>query len=73
MGEPVGISPGQNDTVTKITVCQKDEKMKKNTVSKDLAERVAGLTVLDIRKNAVELPSLWSDRRIVLTFFRHFG
>jgi hypothetical protein len=59
--------------VTKITVYQKDEKMKKNAPSKDLAERVAGLTVLDIRKNAVELPSLWSDRRIVLTFFRHFG
>lgn len=47
--------------------------MKKDAASKDLAERVAGLTVLDIKKNAVELPSLWSDRRIVLTFFRHFG
>lgn len=47
--------------------------MKKDTAYRDLAERVAGLTVLDIRNNAVELPSLWSDRRIVLTFFRHFG
>ena len=47
--------------------------MKKDAASKDLAESVAGLTVLDIRNNVVELPSLWSDRRIVLTFFRHFG
>ncbi len=34
---------------------------------------VTGLTVLDMEKNAVELASLWRDRRIVLTFLRHFG
>ena len=34
---------------------------------------VTGLTVLDMGKNAVELASLWRDRRIVLTFLRHFG
>jgi len=34
---------------------------------------VTGLTVLDLEKNAVELASLWRNRRIVLTFLRHFG
>jgi len=34
---------------------------------------VRGLTVLDLEKNAVEMVSLWHDRRIVLTFLRHFG
>ena len=34
---------------------------------------VTGLTVLDLEKNVVELATLWQDRRIVLTFLRHFG
>jgi len=34
---------------------------------------VSGLTVLDVEKNKVDLASLWRDRRIVLTFLRHFG
>jgi len=34
---------------------------------------VYGLTLLDLEKNAVEIESLWRDRRIVMTFLRHFG
>lgn len=32
-----------------------------------------GLTVLNLKKESVALESLWKDRRVVLTFFRHFG
>jgi len=34
---------------------------------------VYGLTLLDLEKNAFEIESLWRDRRIVMTFLRHFG
>ena len=34
---------------------------------------VSSLTVLDLEKNIVEVASLWRNRRIVLTFLRHFG
>ena len=34
---------------------------------------LTGITVQDFDGKAVELESLWADRRIVLTFFRHFG
>jgi hypothetical protein len=34
---------------------------------------VSGLTVLNMKKDAVQLESLWTDRKIVLTFLRHFG
>ena len=40
---------------------------------KALAPDVSGLTVLSIEKDIVQLDSLWHDRRIVLTFLRHFG
>jgi hypothetical protein len=40
---------------------------------KDLEKRVSKLTVRDIQGEAVEIESLWADRRIVLTFLRHFG
>ena len=40
---------------------------------KALPPDVSGLTVLDTEKNIVEMESLWRDRRIVLTFLRHFG
>jgi len=39
----------------------------------DLEKRVSKLTVRDIQSKEVELESLWADRRIVLTFLRHFG
>jgi hypothetical protein len=34
---------------------------------------VSGLTVLGMEKDVVQLASLWHDRRIILTFLRHFG
>jgi hypothetical protein len=37
------------------------------------APDVSGLTVLSIEKEIVQLESLWRDRRIILTFLRHFG
>ena len=37
------------------------------------APEVAGLTVLSMEKDVVQLDSLWRDRKIVLTFLRHFG
>jgi len=40
---------------------------------KDLEKRVSKLTVRNIHGKTVELESLWADRRIVLTFLRHFG
>ena len=44
-----------------------------NAVEKLSVPDVAGLTVLDMEKNTVELASLWRGRRVVLTFLRHFG
>jgi len=40
---------------------------------KDLEKRVSKLTVRDIQDKTVKIESLWTDRRIVLTFLRHFG
>ena len=40
---------------------------------KDLEKRVSKLTVRDVKGKMVEIESLWADRRIVLTFLRHFG
>jgi hypothetical protein len=40
---------------------------------KELGKRISKLTVKDIHGKEVELASLWSDRRIVLVFLRHFG
>ena len=36
-------------------------------------KEISGITVQSLDGTAVELESLWKDRRIVLTFFRHFG
>lgn len=32
-----------------------------------------GVTVKNLNGEPVELQSLWTDRRIILTFFRHYG
>ena len=40
---------------------------------KDLEKRISKLTVLNIKEKPIEIESLWVDRRIVLTFLRHFG
>lgn len=39
----------------------------------DVSARLAPLTVLDPEGRSVTLGGLWADRRIVLTFVRHFG
>ena len=39
----------------------------------NLKARLKGITVRNLNGEAVELESLWKNRRIVLTFFRHFG
>ena len=51
------------------------ERMSKmtDTTEKKLAPDVSGLTVLNTGKEIVRLESLWQNRRIVLTFLRHFG
>lgn len=40
---------------------------------KDLEKRVSKLKVRDLQGKEVEMAPLWADRRIVLTFLRHFG
>lgn len=40
---------------------------------KELEKRINRLTVKDMHGKEVELASLWSNRRIVLVFLRHFG
>ena len=35
--------------------------------------RLEGVTVQNLNGEEVNLESLWADRRIVLTFFRHYG
>jgi hypothetical protein len=39
----------------------------------NLEKRVSKLTVRDTQDKKVKIKSLWDDRRIVLTFLRHFG
>jgi len=39
----------------------------------ELGKRISKLTVKDTRGKEVEISSLWSERRIVLVFLRHFG
>jgi hypothetical protein len=34
---------------------------------------VSGLTVLNVENKVVQLETLWRDRKIILTFLRHFG
>lgn len=34
---------------------------------------LGGTTVTDLNGHEVDLASLWSERRIVLAFLRHFG
>ena len=43
------------------------------TFDSQLKARLKGVTVERLNGEKVELESLWADRRIVLTFFRHFG
>ena len=40
---------------------------------KALTPDVTDLTVLSIEKEIIQLESLWRNRRIILTFLRHFG
>lgn len=44
-----------------------------DTTQKAQTPDVSGLTVLDINGDVVQMASLWRDRKIVLTFLRHFG
>jgi len=44
-----------------------------DVIEKVPAPDVTGLTVLNIEKDVVQLESLWRDRKIILTFLRHFG
>ncbi len=44
-----------------------------DTTEKAQTPDVFGLTVLDINGDAAQMVSLWRDRKIVLTFLRHFG
>jgi hypothetical protein len=39
----------------------------------ELKPRIAGVTVLSLQEEGVDLKSLWAHRRIVLAFLRHFG
>ena len=39
----------------------------------ELKPRIAGVTAESLQGKEVVLKSLWSDRRIVLAFLRHFG
>jgi hypothetical protein len=39
----------------------------------DLATGLSGVKVQNTKGESVELESLWSDRRVVLVFLRHFG
>ena len=38
-----------------------------------LVPDVGGLTVLTMENEVIKLESLWRNRRMVLTFLRHFG
>ena len=38
-----------------------------------IAERLAGMELLDADGRSVRLGSLWRERPIVLVFIRHFG
>lgn len=39
----------------------------------DLATGLSGIKVQNMKGESVELESLWSSRRVVLVFLRHFG
>ena len=39
----------------------------------DIAGDLSAITVESMEEKAVVIESLWSDRRIVLVFIRHFG
>lgn len=39
----------------------------------DIAGDLSAITIENMEAEAVMLESLWSDRRIVLVFIRHFG
>jgi hypothetical protein len=42
-------------------------------LNQNVLDNAKGLTVLDLKGEIVDFDSLWKDRRIILTFFRHFG
>ena len=39
----------------------------------DLATGLSGIKVQNTKGESVELESLWSNRRVVIIFLRHFG
>ena len=39
----------------------------------DLATGISGIKVQNTKGEDIELQSLWSNRRVVLVFLRHFG
>ena len=39
----------------------------------DIFESLGGLRILNLKSEAVEIESIWKDRRIALVFLRHFG
>lgn len=48
----------------------KEEKMMKYEV---LKKKITGVMVKNVEGKEVALESLWKERRIVLSFMRHFG
>ena len=42
-------------------------------LDKQTLQQLGEHTVLDEQKNAVQLSSLWRERKTVLMFIRHFG
>ena len=40
---------------------------------KELGENISEIHVTNLDGEEIPMASLWEDRRIVLTFFRHFG
>ena len=39
----------------------------------NIFESLSGLHILNMKKEAIEIESIWKDRRIALVFLRHFG
>ncbi len=39
----------------------------------ELKPRLGGVTVKALNGDSIDLASLWADRPVLLSFFRHFG
>ncbi|MBU0992309.1 MAG: hypothetical protein KJ737_07425 [Proteobacteria bacterium] len=51
----------------------KKHKEVNNMDYQNVTQDISGIMVQNLDGEAVELESLWKNRRIVLTFLRHFG